>query len=156
MSYNDMGGLSLTGEYAKNKRFLESFKEILDLRGARYLMDHENNSTFVNHGDGNGSENFNDNYEFMMEIKDGYKTDTNDKNFPEALKQDARTQLAIIDDIEYKFKNAIPPTQTNSSMGGTTKRKRRSSKKKGRKQTKRKQTKKGRKQTKRKQTKRKH
>ncbi len=133
-----MGGLSLTGEYAKNKAFLASFKEILELRGATYLMNNENNSTFINHGDGNGSENFNDNYDFLMEVKDGYKTDTNDKNFPEALKQDARTQLAIIDDIEYKFKNAIPPTQTNSSMGG--RRKRRQTKRK-RRQTKRKKTK---------------
>ena len=153
MSYDDMGGLSLIGEYAKNKRFLESFKEILDLRGATYLMNNENNSTFINHGSnsGSGSENFNDNYDLLMEVKDGYKTDTNDKNFPEALKQDARTQLAIIDDIEYKLQNAIPPTQTNSSMGGRRKRKQTKIKSNKRKQTKRKSNKKkGRKQTKRK------
>jgi hypothetical protein len=146
MSYNDMGELSLTGEYANKKTFLASFKEILDMRGARYLMDHENSNTFINHGNNSGSENFNENYDYMMEVKDGYKTDTNDKNFPEALKQDAKTQLAIIDDIEYKFKNAIPPTQTNSNMGG--RRKRKQTKRKGRKQTKRK----GRKQTKKRRT----
>ena len=119
-----MGGLSLTGEYAKNKAFLASFKEILDLRGATYLMNNENNSTFINHGDGNGSENFNDNYDLLMEVKNGYKTDTNDKNFPEALKQDARTQLAIIDDIESKLGNALAAGTNNSSTGGSTKRKR--------------------------------
>ena len=145
-----MGGLSLTGEYAKNKAFLASFKEILDLRGARYLMNNENNSTFINHGDGNGSENFNDNYDFLMEVKDSYKTDTNDKNFPEALKQDAKTQLAIIDDIEYKLKNAIPPTQTNSNTGGRRKRKQTKRKRKQTKKTKK--TKK----TKRRSNKRKH
>jgi hypothetical protein len=148
MSYNDMGGLSLTGEYAKNKAFLESFKEVLDLRGVTYLMNNENNSTFVNHGSGNGSENLNDNFDYMMEIKDGYKTDTNDKNFPEALKQDARTQLAIIDDIEYKLGNALAARTNNSSMGGRSNKRRRKQTKRKRKQTKRKQTK--RKQTKRK------
>ena len=154
MSYDDMGGLSLTGEYAKNKRFLESFKEILDLRGARYLMDHENNRTFVNHGDGSGSENLTDNFDYMMEVKNSYKTDTNDKNFSEALKQDARTQLAIIDDIEHKLGNAIDAASTNnSSTGGRSKskRKRRSNK---RKQSKRRSNK--RKQTKRRSNKRKH
>jgi hypothetical protein len=142
MSYNDMGGLSLTGEYAKNKAFLASFKEILDLRGATYLMNNENNSTFVNHGSGNGSENLNDNFDYMMEIKDGYKTDTNDKNFPEALKQDARTQLAIIDDIEYKLGNALAARTNNSSMGGrSNKRKRTKRRSNKRKKTKRKQMK---------------
>jgi len=143
MSYNDMGELSLTGEYANKKAFLLSFKEILDLRGARYLMSHENSNTFINHGNNSGSENFNENYDYMMEVKDGYKTDTNDKNFPEALKQDARTQLAIIDDIENKFKNAIPPDST----GGRIKRKTKKSK---RKQTKRKRRSKKRRSTKRK------
>ena len=146
MSYNDMGGLSLTGEYAKNKAFLASFKEILDLRGATYLMNNENNRTFINHGDGNGSENLNDNYDLLMEVKDGYKTDTNDKNFPEALKQDARTQLAIIDDIEHKFGNVLVANTNNSNTGGMpkskskSKRKRRTSKRRTskRKQTKRK------------------
>lgn len=144
-----MGGLSLTGEYAKNKRFLESFKEILDLRGATYLMNNENNSTFINHGSNSGSENFNDNYDLLMEVKDGYKTDTNDKNFPEALKQDARTQLAIIDDIEYKVGNALA-----AGTGGRSKskRKRRSNKRRSnkKKQTKRKQTKRKRRSNKRK------
>jgi hypothetical protein len=135
MSYNDMGELNLTDEYANKKAFLASFKEILDMRGARYLMSNENSNTFVNHGAGNGSENLNDNYEFMMEIKDMYKTDTNDKNFSEALKQDAKTQLAIIDDIEYKLKNAgykYPSPQTNFSMGGRTKMKRKQTKRKRR------------------------
>ena len=137
-----MGGLSLTGEYAKNKAFLASFKEILDLRGATYLMNNENNSTFINHGDGNGSENFNDNYDLLMEVKNGYKTDTNDKNFPEALKQDARTQLAIIDDIEYKLGNALAVRTNNSNMGGrSNKRKRTKRRSNKRKKTKRKQMK---------------
>ena len=145
MSYNDMGGLSLTGEYAKNKAFLASFKEILDLRGATYLMNNENNSTFINHGDGNGSENFNDNYDLLMEVKDGYKTDTNDKTFSEALKQDARTQLAIIDDIEYKLGNALA-----AGTGGRRKRKQTKKRSNKRKKTKKRRT------NKRKKTKRKH
>lgn len=37
MSHNDMGGLSLTGEYAKNKRFLASFLRKLDVWGASYF-----------------------------------------------------------------------------------------------------------------------
>ena len=107
-------------------------------------MSHENSNTFINHGNNSGSENFNENYDYMMEVKDGYKTDTNDKNFPEALKQDARTQLAIIDDIENKFKNAIPPDST----GGRIKRKTKKSK--------RTQTKRKRRSNKRRSTKRKH
>ena len=151
MSYNDMGGLSLTGEYAKNKAFLASFKEILDLRGATYLMNNENNSTFINHGDGNGSENFNDNYDLLMEVKNGYKTDTNDKNFPEALKQDARTQLAIIDDIEYKLGNALA-----AGTGGRRKRKQTKKRSNKRKKTKKTKKTKKRRTNKRKKTKRKH
>ena len=94
-------------QYVIRKSFLSSFKELLDLRGARYLMSNANPDTFISHnGNNEGAWNLNENYQHMMDTKDEYNKDIENEDFPEALKQDARTQLAIIDDIEQKFKNA--------------------------------------------------
>lgn len=98
-------------------------------------MDHANSDTFVDHGDGTGSQRLIDNFDYMRtEVKDSYKTDINDENFPEALKQDAQTQLRIIDDIEYKIGNALAAGTNNYSTGGRSNKrnrtKRRSNKRK--------------------------
>ena len=93
-------------KYKIRKRFLTSFRDKLDLRGARYLMNNNNSNTIVELGDGTTSGNFRDNYGRMMAIKSAYKRNIEDEDFSEALKKDAETQLAIIDDIENKFKNA--------------------------------------------------
>jgi len=135
-------------QYVIRKSFLSSFKELLDLRGARYLMSNANPDTFISHnGNNEGAWNLNENYQHMMDTKDEYNKDIENEDFPEALKQDARTQLAIIDDIEQKFKNA----GYQPSSGGRGRRKRKQTK---RRTNKRKRTK--RKSNKRKRTKRKH
>jgi hypothetical protein len=135
MSNNDIGEA-----YVNEKIFLASFKQVLYLRGARYLMSHENDQTYIDHGNNNGISNLNVNYNFMIDIKSEYKKDIENEDFPESLKQDAKTQLAVIDDIEQKLKNA----GYQPLSGGRTKRR----------SNKRKQTK--RRSNKRKQTKRKH
>ena len=107
-------------KYMIRKRFLTSFRDKLDLRGARYLMNNDNSNTVVELGDGTTSGNFRDYYGRMMSIKSAYKRDIENADFSEALKKDAKTQLAIIDDIENKFKNA---GINDFSLGGRTKRK---------------------------------
>jgi len=117
-------------KYMIRKRFLISFRDKLDLLGARYLMNNNNSNTIIELGDGTTSGNFRDNYGRMMDIKRAYKRNIDDADFSEALKKDAKTQLAIIDDIENKFKNS---GINDFSLGGRTKRKsnkRRSNKRK--------------------------
>ncbi len=131
----------IRGDYTNQKIFLTSFREVLRKRLAEYLMNNDNNNTLVEHGSGNLNGNYND----MMEIKLKLKQDIEDADFPEALKQDARTQLEIIDNIEQKLTNAGYQTLS----GGRRKRKRTKRRSNKRKQTKRRSNKK-------RQTKRKH
>jgi hypothetical protein len=109
-----------TKKYMIRKRFLTSFRDKLDLHGARYLMNNNNSNTIVELGDGTTSGNFRDNYGRMIAIKSAYKRNIEDEDFSEALKKDAKTQLAIIDDIENKFKNE---GINDFSLGGKMKRK---------------------------------
>jgi 1-aminocyclopropane-1-carboxylate deaminase/D-cysteine desulfhydrase-like pyridoxal-dependent ACC family enzyme len=140
-----MSNNGIVDAYVNEKTFLASFKQVLNLRGVRYLMSHENDLTYVDYGNNNGVSNLNNNYNFMVDIKDAYKKDIENKDFPESLKQDAKTQLAVIDDIEHKLTNA----GYEPLSGGRRKRKRTKRRSYKRKRTKRRSNK-------RKQTKRKH
>jgi hypothetical protein len=135
----------ITQEYRIKKRFLTSFREILDLRGAIYLINNNNPSTIVDWGDGTNSDIFELNYYHMGQIKKNYEEDIEDEDFPEAFKHDARTQLAIIDNIEQKFRNAgyepSPEVSNASSEGGRIKRRSNKRKKTKRRSNKRKKTK---------------
>jgi len=118
-----LGYDDLPDEYVNDKKFLKSFQQQIDHTGVRYLID--NNSDYLNNS-----------YNRLMDIFNNYKQDLNNPNFDTGLRQDAQTQMVIIEDIRSKLNNATYPPEVESRVesrsGGKRKTRRRSSKKKGR------------------------
>jgi hypothetical protein len=118
-----LGYDDLPDEYVNDKKFLKSFQQQIERTGVRYLID--NNSDYLNNS-----------YNRLMDIFNNYKQDLNNPNFDTGLRQDAQTQMVIIEDIRSKLNNAKYPPEVESRVesrgGGKRKTRRRSSKKKGR------------------------